>query len=280
MTHFTTHPNEGKADAETGVERNRVQDFFFRVRTVSSAYWHSAIAMLLIFVACLMLQKMDARQLGFESVWVKPAKFHFSIAVQLLTVAWGVSLLPAAARAEAGLRRAMQLLLAAGWLELLIITTRAGQGVASHFNRTTAFDIALYAVMGLGAVSMTVATGYIGLRIWRHRQGSLMREAAGLGFMLGAMLATLTAGYMSSLQGHGVNLPDSGAAHLPLFHWSTTGGDLRVAHFIGLHAMQALPFVALAGWRWLVWAAALALTGLTAAAFIQALMGQPLLAMA
>lgn len=27
--------------------------------------------------------------------------------------------------------------------------------------------------------------------------------------------------------------------------WSLTGGDLRIAHFLGLHAMQALPLLAL-----------------------------------
>jgi hypothetical protein len=76
-------------------------------------------------------------------------------------------------------------------------------------------------------------------------------------------------------------VPDGGPG-LPITRWSTAGGDLRVPHFLGLHALQALPLLA-----WFlerrrrpaarpVIAAAVAWLGLVAVTLAQALRGQPL----
>lgn len=88
---------------------------------------------------------------------------------------------------------------------------------------------------------------------------------------------------------HGVGVEDGGPG-LPIVGWSTTGGDLRVPHFVGLHALQVLPLIGvlIAGFgpRWLrpdhrvalVWTAGLGYLGLVLLLTWQALRGQPVVA--
>jgi hypothetical protein len=89
---------------------------------------------------------------------------------------------------------------------------------------------------------------------------------------------------LSSNGGHFVGVPGAGAGTLPVFGWSTAVGDLRPAHFLALHAMQAIPLLGwLAdrrGWRTaVVGASALGYGVLTLAVFAQALAGRPLIAL-
>jgi hypothetical protein len=81
-------------------------------------------------------------------------------------------------------------------------------------------------------------------------------------------------------------VPDGGPG-LPLVGWSTTGGDLRVGHFVGIHGLQAMLIVAiLVSWlvrdevrrTRLLFVAAFAYAGLFALVTWQALRGQPVTA--
>ena len=239
--------------------------------------WRTVVAMAIGSVLMLALQFVDARLINGVSVWDKPAKFFFSLVVQYGTVSWAFNLLPFTDRKMRGLRIAVGIMLFSGWMEMAYIIFRAAQGEGSHFNTGTRFAAIAYGVMGVGAVSLTATAAYVGWNIWRRRDENIWREAAGFGLVMGALLGTITAGYMSSMPSHWVGGNHTDANGLVFFNWSTTGGDLRVAHFLGLHAAQFIPLSAMSGDRRIVYASGLAMILLTSAIFILGVSGVPIL---
>ena len=94
--------------------------------------------------------------------------------------------------------------------------------------------------------------------------------------MVGMALTTIVAGYMSATKGHWVGGELSDAHGLGFFSWSTTGGDLRIPHFVSMHLAQAIPISALSGSKLVVIAITVAGVLLTLALFVLALNAVPL----
>ena len=242
-------------------------------RSASPLLWRSAIVMLAAAALLAGLTLIDAHEINGANVWDKPAKFFLAVAVQFLTVGWAMSFLPAV---DKGVRVAVRTLVIYGFAENIYITGRAAAGLTSHFNYQTPFSSAAYALMGLGALLMTATSFYVGLKVWRNAGHSLWSDAAAIGLMLGGVLGTVAGVYMSAQTSHWVGGTASDANGLGFFGWSTTGGDLRVAHFVGLHVSQFVPLAALSGKRRVVYAVAGIAVLVTVLVFVQAMMGIPL----
>lgn len=225
---------------------------------------------------------IDAGHAGLESVWLKPLRFQLALVVHLGTIALCLRTVAATERREAGVRRLVAAIVACAAFEAVYITARGAAGLRSHFASGLSGNLG-YALMGLAATLLVVATALVGMRILRARPaGEPHRKlAAGLGLAIGG-IAGLVTGATISIAGGPLVGAEAGGAVMPLFGWSTAGGDLRVAHFVGLHTAQALPLFALAAGARVgtgsVRLAALALVAATTAAYALALAGQSVFA--
>ena len=245
------------------------------LRTTSPVLTAMSMIFICFFVFVMALTFVDPRMINGVNVWDKPAKFLLSLGVHGLTLAFGISLLPVATQQAIGIRRASYVFAFSSIAEMFWISYKAYLGQPSHFNNSDAFHAIMYSLMGVGAVSLTIVTIYLGWKIVKTGS-TIVTYATGTGFVLSGILTTIVAGYMSSTTGHSVGGDTSDASGLAFFYWSTTGGDLRVPHFAALHIAQALPLaVWLMPYRRFVNFALLAAAVLVALLFWQALMGIP-----
>ena len=234
----------------------------------------------------------DGRVLGGAPIWLKPAKFAVSLAVYGLTLTWMLSVLPRRSRVA---EWAATAIVATSVAEIGVIVFQAARGHRSHFNEETPLDATVWSVMGMSIMVLFAAHLVIALIVLIQRIPDRVLAYGirlGLGLTALGMLAAVPMvvpardpGIDGVAGAHAVGVPDGGAG-LPLTGWSTTGGDLRIGHFVGLHALQVLPLLALLFTRRrvaqrtatrLLLVAAAAYAGLVVLLTAQALRGQALL---
>jgi hypothetical protein len=202
-----------------------------------------------VLVFSLLAIAFDPRTINGVSVWVKPAKFAASFVAWFWTLAWAWGVLSAEAREGRAARIILWGTLAAAGFEQGWITWRAALGQPSHFA-TDALGAAMYSLMGLGAVVLVALAALLGLLVLRRpdpAQPLPWRAAVGLGLVIGGILGGFTGASISVVGTPHLGGTLGDAQAFAPFFWSRDGGDLRVAHFLSIHAMQAVPLLALLG---------------------------------
>ncbi len=246
---------------------------------------------------------VDPRRITGSPAWLKPAKFAISSAIYCGTLAWLVASVSRPSRLLRAMGAFIGVMLA---LEVAIIAAQAARGTTSHFNRATPLDGALFAVMGLSVAALLVASAVFVFELCR---ASFPDRAWGWALRLGMLVSVLgatTGGFMLRptahqqaqakvmgtipiVGGHTVGGLDGGPG-LPGMNWSRDHGDLRIPHFFGLHAVQAIPILAWLAFRGMrprssrTRIALVALISLSYSAWIvlltaQAMAGRPLLSL-
>ncbi len=204
----------------------------------------ATLCLLALMLPTLFALALDQRTLLDVNVWVKPLKFEIALVIYLGTLAWFAGWLPQKIRAARWYRLYSTAVVLAIAAEMIWIVGAASSGVASHFNNSSSFMIAVYAVMGVLAVVLTSATLVYGVALLSDRASILspaFRWSLGIGLILTFALTVTVAGIMGSNGSHfiGGNLSDAEA--WPVLGWARDGSDLRVAHFFASHAMHVVP---------------------------------------
>lgn len=247
----------------------------------------SGVFLLALLVPSMIASWLDPRMFEATGVWVKPMKFQFSVGIYLLTLTWFMPYTRPVFLNSWRRKTLVILLILGGLFEVGYITVQGARGEASHFNNTSALYEILYGLMGLGALFLTGMAGWLGVEVARNREShlsSVLRWSIALGLILSFVLGAIAGFTISDHNGPLIGVDRANSTGVWLFGWSREGGDLRVAHFIGTHAMHILPLAGLLlarlkTWTGMVW------LGVVTAGFVlawrftyqQALAGLPFL---
>lgn len=200
-------------------------------------FWFGWIQVGLLLLAFIMHQFDHTMIMGINA-WIKPMKFSISIAIYSWTFGW---LFFYSSNKQATTIVTIGLIITMG-VEVGLIYMQAFRGTTSHFNMYTVFDGLVFATMGIfiginSLINFYAITVFFsksvtiqGAALWAWRSGLVL-------FFLGG----ISGGWMVSHLAHTVGAVDGGPG-IPFFNWSTVAGDIRAAHFITLHGLQALPF--------------------------------------
>ena len=190
--------------------------------------------------ACLVISRFDQRKVRGANAWYKPFKFFLSTALFAWAMGWYNHYLGD----TTGLTAFNWVVIVALGFEVVYITLQAARGQLSHFNVSSYFYGIMYTLMGLAATVVTLYTAYVGVCFFQIDLSHLPEHYV-WSIRLGIILFVIFAfeGFaMGRAMSHTVGGPD-GEAGLPILGWSYKYGDPRIAHFIGMHALQFLPLL-------------------------------------
>src|SRR6185437_1160786 len=266
-----------------------VRAFFVDLSASDRLLHHFGWLLLLSVPVFAALSYVDPGTAQFANPWFKPIKFAISFA----TFVWTVSLFLERLRLPARLIHLVrQTMTASIVVEMLCLAVQASRSA----NAATASGLADWVIQQMTTAMVSVNTailvgllaGFCGKRGIIKMADDAMVLAIRLSIVI-FLAGNAVGGYMLARGSHTVGAADGGPG-LPFLNWSTIAGDLRIAHFIAIHAIQIVPLFAYLLWqmtprpafkqrRLAVYAVAALVALMVAGTFVQAALGHPAVAL-
>jgi hypothetical protein len=216
-----------------------VVGFIKELKVRNEYLFYFGLLCVIVSIVCIVLTKTSSTEVQGVNAWYKPFKFAVSIGLFSWSMAWycyylsGFNVTPFN----------WSVIILFG-LELIYIIFQASKGELSHFNISTPTHSLLYSLMGLAAALITLYTAYVGVLFFIQPLPNLPRYylwAIRLGILI-FVVFSFEGGLMGSRMNHSVGAINDNSNWF-IVGWSKTVGDLRVSHFIGMHALQLLPLL-------------------------------------
>lgn len=212
-------------------------EFINQLKSRNETLYYYGLLCLVLSIVFIVLTKFSNITVYNVSAWYKPFKFAFSTFLFAWAMAWYCYYLP---HFNISLFNWSVIILLG--FEIGYIALQAGRGQLSHYNISTPMYAALYSMMAIAATLVTLYTAYVGYLFFANEFPSLPAYylwAIRLGILL-FVVFSFEGFVMGSRLTHTIGGPDGGDS-IPILNWSKRYGDPRIAHFIGMHALQVLP---------------------------------------
>ncbi len=214
-------------------------DFLLTLKMRNETLFFYGLVCLVFALVFLLLTKLTNTQVYNVSAWYKPFKFAFSTFLFAWAMGWYCYYLPSFNIALFN----WSVIVLLGF-EIVYIAIQASRGQLSHYNISSAMYASLYSMMAIAASAVTLYTAYVGMLffvndfptlpvyyLWAIRLGIIIFVVFSFqGFVMGGRMTHTIGG-------------EDGGVGIPILNWSTKYGDPRIAHFVGMHALQVLPFL-------------------------------------
>lgn len=220
-------------------------------KTNPSLFWNGFINVICLF-ALIPAVFIDERTVTNSPVWLKPIKFAVSVGMYSFTLVWILQFIEGR---EKTIRNISWVITIALIVENVAIFGQAYRGIPSHFNITTPLNGFIFSLMGTSISILWIFHVILAfLLIQQKSENKALMESvrwgmgiAALGMILGFFMTVPRPEQIEAMEANGGHTfgANDGGPGLPILGWSTIAGDMRIPHFIGIHAMQMVPMIAL-----------------------------------
>jgi hypothetical protein len=250
-------------------------EFIQTLKARNETLYYFGLICFIFALICLILAKTTTTKVFGVNAWYKPFKFSFSTFTFTWAMAWYCAYLP-----DFNIQLFNWSIIGLLGFEICYIAFQAGRGQLSHYNVSSPVYAALYSCMAIAATLATLYTAYVGFLFFQNSFPDLPTYYLwAIRFSIVIFVIFSFEGFfMGSRLNHSVGALNDNSNWF-ILGWSKTVGDLRVAHFIGMHALQVVPIISyyLLKNSKLTLAMSLVYGLLALLTLIQALQGKPLI---